>query len=244
MSIASEITRLQGVKSDILTAIADKGVTVPTGSMLDDCPDLIASISGGGDLPEGYKQCLYIKNLAQGFIYSHFSGDYIFTNVSKNDKIKCYYEVGDIGTSWIPDVSIIGYYFSDTNSNRSLRVRTNSSETRSIVNGFEKQINFSEIIESCKITKTYEGLTVNGSYISDQYIGNNAIGISTIFVVNNNTIINGKLYYIKIYDNNDKLKYNFIPAKKNDSIDVLLETKTGYEFVLDTSKFICGPVID
>lgn len=49
MSIASEITRLQGVKSDILQAIANKGVTVPSGSALDDCPDLIASISGGGD---------------------------------------------------------------------------------------------------------------------------------------------------------------------------------------------------
>jgi uncharacterized protein (TIGR02145 family) len=48
MSIASEITRLQGVKSDILQAISDKGVTVPAGSALDDCPDLIASISGGG----------------------------------------------------------------------------------------------------------------------------------------------------------------------------------------------------
>lgn len=48
MSIASEITRLQGVKSDILQAISDKGVTVPVGSALDDCPDLIASISGGG----------------------------------------------------------------------------------------------------------------------------------------------------------------------------------------------------
>ena len=48
MSIASEITRLQGVKSDILTAIADKGVEVPVDSMLDDCPDLIDSISGGG----------------------------------------------------------------------------------------------------------------------------------------------------------------------------------------------------
>ena len=47
MSIASEITRLQGVKSDILQAIADKGVTVPSDSMLDDCPDLIASIGGG-----------------------------------------------------------------------------------------------------------------------------------------------------------------------------------------------------
>lgn len=48
MSIASEITRLQGVKSDILQAIADKGVEVPSGSMLADCPNLIASISGGG----------------------------------------------------------------------------------------------------------------------------------------------------------------------------------------------------
>lgn len=49
MSIASEITRLQGVKSDILQAIADKGVTVPAGSALDDCPGLIADISGGGE---------------------------------------------------------------------------------------------------------------------------------------------------------------------------------------------------
>lgn len=62
MSIASEITRLQGVKSDILTAIADKGVTVPADSMLDDCPDLIASISsGGGDLPEGYKRAAFVE---------------------------------------------------------------------------------------------------------------------------------------------------------------------------------------
>ena len=48
MSIASQITRLQGVKSDILRAIADKGVEVPSGSMLDECPGLIANISGGG----------------------------------------------------------------------------------------------------------------------------------------------------------------------------------------------------
>ena len=48
MTIASEITRLQGVKSNILSAIADKGVTVPVGSALADCPELIALISGGG----------------------------------------------------------------------------------------------------------------------------------------------------------------------------------------------------
>lgn len=48
MSIASEIVRLQGVKANILQAIADKGVEVPSGSVLANCPDLIASISGGG----------------------------------------------------------------------------------------------------------------------------------------------------------------------------------------------------
>lgn len=50
MSIASEIQRLQGVKSDILEAIAEKGVTVPAGSALADCPTLIESISGGSYL--------------------------------------------------------------------------------------------------------------------------------------------------------------------------------------------------
>ena len=57
MSIASEIIRLQGVKSNILQAIADKGVEVPSGSMLADCPNLIASISGGGDV-EVYLQAI------------------------------------------------------------------------------------------------------------------------------------------------------------------------------------------
>lgn len=48
MSIASEIERLYGARGDILQAIADKGVTVPSGSKLDDAPGLIAAISGGG----------------------------------------------------------------------------------------------------------------------------------------------------------------------------------------------------
>jgi hypothetical protein len=48
MSIASEIQRLQGVRADIFDAITSKGVSVPSGSKLSDCPDLIASITGGG----------------------------------------------------------------------------------------------------------------------------------------------------------------------------------------------------
>lgn len=48
MSIASEIERLYGARGDILQAIADKGVTVPSGAKLADCPELISLISGGG----------------------------------------------------------------------------------------------------------------------------------------------------------------------------------------------------
>lgn len=75
MSIASEITRLQGVKADILDAIADKGVTVPVGSALDDCPDLIASISGG------------ISNkIHQDFVYKNILGK-TYKCVEISDKV-------------------------------------------------------------------------------------------------------------------------------------------------------------
>lgn len=47
MSIASEISRLQGVSADIATAIIDKGVQVPSGAAFADYPDLIRAISGG-----------------------------------------------------------------------------------------------------------------------------------------------------------------------------------------------------
>lgn len=49
MSIQSEITRISGNVSDALTAIGNKGVTVPTGSNSDDLADLIAQIQTGGD---------------------------------------------------------------------------------------------------------------------------------------------------------------------------------------------------
>jgi type 1 fimbria pilin len=48
MSIASEITRLQSVKSDILQAISDKGVSIPSSAKLADCPGLIAGITSSG----------------------------------------------------------------------------------------------------------------------------------------------------------------------------------------------------
>ena len=47
MSIQSEITRLETAKSDIATAITNKGVTVPSGMKLDGMAALIGSIESG-----------------------------------------------------------------------------------------------------------------------------------------------------------------------------------------------------
>ena len=48
MSISSEISRISGNVSDALTAISNKGVTVPSGSNSDDLATLIGQIQGGG----------------------------------------------------------------------------------------------------------------------------------------------------------------------------------------------------
>lgn len=48
MSISSEITRISGNVADALTAIGNKGVTVPQGANSDDLADLIGSIQTGG----------------------------------------------------------------------------------------------------------------------------------------------------------------------------------------------------
>lgn len=47
MSIASEITRIRGNISDSLTAVSEKGVSVPINATSDDLADLIAQIQSG-----------------------------------------------------------------------------------------------------------------------------------------------------------------------------------------------------
>lgn len=48
MSISSEITRLENAKAAIAAAIAEKGVTVPDGTLLDGMAALIEGIQAGG----------------------------------------------------------------------------------------------------------------------------------------------------------------------------------------------------
>ena len=48
MSIASEISRIQGAKADLRTSIQAKGVSVPADALIDAYPDYVDAISGGG----------------------------------------------------------------------------------------------------------------------------------------------------------------------------------------------------
>lgn len=48
MSIADEISRIQGAKADLRTSIQAKGVSVPADALIDAYPDYVDAISGGG----------------------------------------------------------------------------------------------------------------------------------------------------------------------------------------------------
>lgn len=78
MSIASEITRLQNDSAAIASAIAAKGVTVPSGSGYDDYASLIASIQtgggGGGTNPLPYTPLEYIETDGTAYIDSGVIG--------------------------------------------------------------------------------------------------------------------------------------------------------------------------
>lgn len=72
MSIATAISALQSASSNIASAIAAKGVTVPSGSGFDDYASLIASIpqEGGGGSPLPYTPLEYIETDGTAYINS------------------------------------------------------------------------------------------------------------------------------------------------------------------------------
>lgn len=70
MSISSEITRIQNKRDQSFTEVANKGVTVPAGSTIDDLPGLIAQIEQGSGSGSG------------GIIYQDLDG---YLNLSEDE---------------------------------------------------------------------------------------------------------------------------------------------------------------
>ena len=75
MSIETQLEELNQIKSDILTSIAAKGVTVPTNSGLKDCSALITGIPTGTVYTDlsGYNIALYTEFDSTAQINSSFS---------------------------------------------------------------------------------------------------------------------------------------------------------------------------
>lgn len=189
MSIASEISRLQGVKADILDAISAKGVTVPAGSALDDCPGLIADISGGGS-----------PSFEYGFKYGNL-------NFNKNGEARGFTSVGDY---LVPTVGDNTYPTYDRSKPFELCITFKSNFTSKTG---------SEALCGCTVTDTYyrqPSIEIAGSSgVSSIWFGYSTDGsswtqnlnvYSSNFAVRNNTyttvkyIWTGSIWKVQISD--------------------------------------------
>lgn len=75
MSVQSEIERLNGVKATISSAIAGKGVEVPSTAKLDDFPALIMGI------PTLTNETIVVTNQIGNFLYLYYADDDGYVNV-------------------------------------------------------------------------------------------------------------------------------------------------------------------
>ncbi len=118
MSISSEITRISNAKTAIAESIANKGVTVPSGTKIDGMATLIDSIptgGGGGDTSETWvlnespsitrntfidTQIQFVSN---GQTFSRINIARIEVNGIKYDDVYVYNAIGDetIGPHWV-----------------------------------------------------------------------------------------------------------------------------------------------
>lgn len=205
MSIASEITRLQGVKSDILQAIADKGVTVPVGSMLDDCPALIASISGGGAIHQDFVdktilgdtyKCVEISNgiffPIENLHYKDANIDYITSSSSIDvSQSQCFYYNCDEST-----YKDLGYLYTYSAIQHIDTLITNTS-IKKVTSGYVNMIyayirNLIEAAQSV-IPGNYVD-NPNATYLSEEVgVGwNNALGKVALGFRPNGYYLNGE----------------------------------------------------
>jgi hypothetical protein len=230
MSIASEITRLQGVKADILQAIADKGVTVPVGSALDDCPALIASIpTGPGEIPSDYTQVRYLEVIGYD---GTITTDPCFRNLNQtmkfSDKVQIDidfklsedFTTGNHVFTFLYIGTITQYFFSNISGvssselGQGVRFDYNS-------NGFVKKWTTIAREFDASISMRLNGTNgegfVNGEKVT-AYGGND--GSASILLLDyqgNSYYYKGtKLYSFKIFDGDtDILKADYVPVIRN-----------------------------
>lgn len=194
---------------------------------------------GGGEIiPEGYKKCQYVENIASGRLMA----SYAFNDLLDDDYIEASIYATN-SNSWGNALIPIGYQFGSPI--RNLSFKQNTSNTQSVVNGFSNQVSINSTPNFIVIQKKGSFLSLNGTSINNDTYNGTVTGIANFFYVDGSAFVHSKLFYVKILSNDQKsVKHNFIPYKNASNQDIILDTITGVEFVMDTSKFICGPVVE
>ena len=101
MSIASEITRLQTAKSDLKTSIENKGVTVPSATLIDGYASLVDQISTGSG--REYEAGIYTpaEDISNPTIYF----------AKTHDHLPLLITLVDVGDTYVPEYSVINFSF-------------------------------------------------------------------------------------------------------------------------------------
>ena len=224
MSIASEIQALQQDKSDIATAISNKGVTVPSGSGFDSFASLINDIPTGSPplLPSGYTQLTYIEGSGTQII----DCDY---NATFDTKYECELVANsNQGTTYNCPFANHGHMqvISSRDPNRSwYTVFGNSSEKALTANAVNARVIISLDKTQCVIYGEYAyGIiySVNmGATADTTGTYNRTCLFGRIDRVSGNfdRLFIGRIFNFKIYENN-QLTVNMIPCIKDSNQEV------------------------
>ena len=178
MSIASEISRLQGAKADIKTAIEGKGVTVPSATKLDGYADLVDAIPQGST-PTGTKQISVTQNGTQT---ENVSG---YASAQLNVAVPNSYSAGDEGkvvnngalvaqTAHADVTPTTSDQTIDTNTNDSIKVKGDADLVAS---------NIKKDVEIFGVTGSYEGGGGGGNEVIQTTAINNSVGNVTFDMV-------------------------------------------------------------
>lgn len=228
MSIASEITRLRGVKSDILTAISNKGVTVPAGSALDDCPGLIASIPSGSSIPDGY----------EALPFCYMSGDVNVSSIAFVKEDTIYGMVAPTVVNYQASSNLYLYQLTSNGYDFQARVELNSENWRPKLsegsNNFSGQYTDYPIPNVISFEREFE---TNAFIVNSQIMTNSSrVTIDRYFQKLNKSGCQKKAFFYTAVKRGDKDIIRFIPAKRiSDGVVGLLEIYSGSFYTTNIS---------
>lgn len=156
MSIASEISRLQGAKADIKEAIEGKGVTVPSATKIDGYADLVDAIPQGST-PTGTKQISISSNGVTTENVGGYASAEITTNVPNS------YSASDEGKV-VDNGALVSQTSKNINSNGTVDTTKNNEVVVAVPNTYTQSDEGKVVSNGALVAQTSDTVTTNDTY--------------------------------------------------------------------------------